>query len=370
MSETRTGPVGIGIVGAGVISGTYLENLTAFPDVRVHAIGDLFPKAAAARAAEHGVPAHGGIDAVLGNPDVEIVVNLTIPAAHVEVSLAAISAGKHVWSEKPVALDREGGQRLIDAAEAAGVRLGCAPDTFLGAGLQTSLKALARGDIGTPLTALTLMQSPGPESWHPNPAFLFQTGAGPLFDIGPYYLTTLVQAFGPVASVAAIASTARAQRVIGSGPRAGETFDVTVPTHVSAIAQFRSGQSSQSIFSFDSPLPRAGFVEITGTDATLALPDPNNFDGDVQIRRRGSEEWEVLASTTALSTRGTGVLEMARAIRAGRPHRVQGALAHHVVDVMESIAESAQSGAFVPVSSTVEAAAPLPDDWDPTAATV
>ena len=369
-TEPRTGPVGIGIIGAGVISGTYLENLTAFPDVQVHAIGDLFPEAAKARAEEHGVPHHGGIDAVLTNPDVEIVVNLTIPAAHVEVSLAAISAGKHVWSEKPVALDREGGQRLIGAADAAGVRLGCAPDTFLGAGLQASLKALSRGDIGTPLTALTLMQSPGPESWHPNPAFLFQTGAGPLFDIGPYYLTTLVQAFGPVASVAAIASRSREQRVIGSGPRAGESFDVTVPTHVSAIAQFQSGQSSQSIFSFDSPLTRHGFVEITGTDATLALPDPNNFDGDVKIRRRGSEDWEVLTSTKALSTRGTGVLEMARSLRAGRPHRVQGALAHHVVDVMVSIAESAQSGTFVPVSSTVEAATPLPDDWDPTAATV
>jgi predicted dehydrogenase len=339
-------------------------------DVTVHAIGDLFPEAARARAEEHGVPRHGGIDAVLGDPDVEIVVNLTIPAAHVEVSLAAISAGKHVWSEKPVALDREGGRQLIAAADAAGVRLGCAPDTVLGAGLQASLKALSRGDIGTPLTALTLMQSPGPESWHPNPAFLFQTGAGPLFDIGPYYLTALVQAFGPVASVAAIGSRSREQRVIGSGPRAGESFDVTVPTHVSAIARFRSGQSSQSTFSFDSPLDRHGFVEITGTDATLALPDPNTFDGDVKIRRRDSEDWEVLTSTTASSTRGTGVLEMARAVRAGRPHRVQGALAHHVVDVMVSIAESAETGAFVPVTSTVEAAAPLPDDWDPFAATV
>ncbi|WP_432515009.1 Gfo/Idh/MocA family protein [Kineococcus sp. SYSU DK001] len=366
----RTGPVGIGIIGAGVISGTYLENLTSFPDVRVHAIGDLFPEAARARAEEHGVPHHGGIDTVLADEDVEIVVNLTVPAAHVEVSLAAISAGKHVWSEKPVALDREGGQRLLAAADAAGVRLGCAPDTFLGTGLQTALKALRRGDIGEPLTALTLMQSPGPESWHPNPAFLFQTGAGPLFDIGPYYLTALVQAFGPVASVAAVAGRSRDQRTIGSGPRAGEVFDVTVPTHVSALARFASGQSSQSTFSFDSPLQRHGFVEITGTEATLALPDPNDFDGDLRIRRAGSDDWELLASTQALSTRGTGALEMARAIRAGRPHRVQGALAHHVVDVMVSIDESARTGTFVPVGSTVEAAEPLPDDWDPTARTV
>ncbi|WP_432574415.1 Gfo/Idh/MocA family protein [Kineococcus sp. SYSU DK005] len=368
--EPRTGPVGIGIIGAGVISGTYLENLTSFPDVEVHAVGDLFPEAAKARAEEHGVPHHGGIDAVLQNDDVEIVINLTIPAAHVEVSLQAIAAGKHVWSEKPVALDREGGRQLIEAAQAAGVRLGCAPDTFLGTGLQTALTALRRGDIGTPLTALTLMQSPGPESWHPNPAFLFQHGAGPLFDIGPYYFTLLVQAFGPVAAVAAVGSKSRESRVIGSGPRAGESFDVTVPTHVSALAQFEGGQSSQSILSFDSPLQRHGFVEITGTEATLEVPDPNNFDGDVRIRRTGSEEWELLASTKALSTRGTGALEMARAIRAGRPHRVQGALAHHVVDVMISIDESIRSRSFVDVTSTVEAAEPLPADWDPFARTV
>ncbi|MCI2240487.1 Gfo/Idh/MocA family oxidoreductase [Paenibacillus sp. TRM 82003] len=368
--EPRTGPVGIGIIGAGVISGTYLENLTSFPDVRVHAIGDLFPEAAAARAEAHGVPRHGGIDAVLEDDDVEVVVNLTVPAAHVEVSSAAIAAGKHVWSEKPIALDRAGGETLITQAAAAGVRLGCAPDTFLGAGVQASLAAIRRGDIGTPLSALTLMQSPGPESWHPNPAFLFQTGAGPLFDIGPYYFTLLVQAFGPVAAVAAIGSKSRASRVIGSGPKAGESFDVTVPTHVSAIAQFESGQSSQSILSFDSPLQRHGFVEITGTEATLEVPDPNNFDGDVRIRRTGSEEWELLASTKATSTRGTGVLEMARAIRAGRPHRVQGALAHHVVDVLASVDESIRSRSFVDVTSTVEAAEPLPADWDPTARTV
>ncbi|MGI4893865.1 MAG: Gfo/Idh/MocA family protein [Janthinobacterium lividum] len=371
--EPRTGPVGIGIIGAGVISGTYLENLTGFPDVVVHAIGDLFPEAAKARAAEHGVPRHGGIDAVLENPDVEIVVNLTIPAAHVEVSSAAIAAGKHVWSEKPVALDREGGQTLVALAEAAGVRLGCAPDTFLGAGLQTAFRALARGDIGTPLNALTLMQSPGPESWHPNPAFLFQTGAGPLFDIGPYYWTTLVQAFGPVSSVAALATKARAQRVIGSGPRAGEAFDVTVPTHVNAIAQFAGGQTSQSVFSFDTAVGRTPFVQINGTEGTIELPDPNMFDGEITLFRPGADRHELLSSTTtttALSTRGTGVLEMARAIREGRPHRAQGTLAHHVVDVLVSIEEAGASKQFVDVTSTVDAAPPLPADWDPFERTV
>ena len=318
---SKTGPVGIAVVGAGVISKEYLKNLTSFPDVTVHVIADVCERVAAERAAEFGIPAFGGVEAALAHPDVEILVNLTTPASHVEVATAAVSAGRHVWSEKPFSLDRESGLVLLKAAEAAGVRLGCAPDTFLGAGLQTALRHIARGDIGTPLTALTLMQSPGPESWHPNPAFLFQEGAGPLFDIGPYYLTTLIQVFGSISKVAALGSTSRETRVVGSGPKAGEIFDVTVPSHVSVIAHFVGGESSQSIFSFDSPLNRTGFVEVTGTDATIALPDPNMFDGDILLTRRGAHEPERIAAVGSTSSRGTGVLEMARAIRAGVPHR-------------------------------------------------
>jgi predicted dehydrogenase len=275
-----------------------------------------------------------------------------------------------VWSEKPFSLDQESGLKLLATAQDAGLRLGCAPDTILGPGLQESRRIIERGDIGQPLTALTLMQSPGPESWHPNPAFLFQEGAGPLWDIGPYYLTTLVQLFGPVAAVAGLGSKSREKRTIGSGPLAGTDFDVTVPTHVSAIARFESGQSSQSIFSFDSPLSRAGFVEITGSEATLAVPDPNRFDGEIKIRRTGAEDWESLVTTEASAERGSGVLEMARAIREDRPHRATGALAFHVVDVMASITESIDTGAFVDVTSTVEVPAVLPDDWDVHAATL
>ena len=362
--------VGIGVIGAGTISDAYLKSLASFPDVTVHAIGDLRPEAAAAKAEEFGIHAHGGPDVVLSHPDVEIVVNLTVPIAHVEVALAAVAAGKHVWSEKPFSLDQDSGLKLLATAKDAGLRLGCAPDTFLGPGLQTARRIIAKGDIGEPLTALTLMQSPGPESWHPNPAFQFQEGAGPLFDIGPYYLTALVQTFGPVAAVAGLGSKSRDKRVIGSGPLQGTEFAVTVPTHVSAIARFESGQSSQSIFSFDSPLPRQGFVEITGSEATLAMPDPNRFDGEIKVRRRGAEDWETVASTQASAERGTGVLDMARAIRADRPHRATGALAFHVVDVMASITDSIDTGAFVDVTSTVEVPEILPDDWDVHAATL
>lgn len=365
-----SGPVGVGLIGAGTISREYLTNLLSFPDIVVHSIADVYEPVAEERAREFGIETWGGIDATLGHPDVEIIINLTIPAAHVEVALAAVAAGKHVWTEKPFSLDRESGLGLLDAAASAGVRLGSAPDTFLGAGLQTARRMIERGDIGVPLTALTLMQSPGPESWHPNPAFLFQEGAGPLFDIGPYYLTTLMQTFGSVRRVAALGSTSRATRTIGSGPKAGEQFDVTVPSHVSAIAEFEGGQSSQSIFSFDSPKNRQGFVEIAGTEGTMSLPDPNTFNGEIRIAHAGDEDWTSYPSVGATSSRGSGVLEMARAIRADRPHRATGDLAYHVLDTMVSISESIESKSFVTVESSVEPVPALPEDWDPTAATL
>ncbi|MBA2381256.1 MAG: Gfo/Idh/MocA family oxidoreductase [Chloroflexi bacterium] len=257
---------------------------------------------------------------------------------------------------------------MLDAAAAAGLRIGCAPDTFLGAGLQTARRLLEDGAIGEPLTAIALLQSPGPDAWHPNPAFLFQAGGGPLFDIGPYYLTALVQVLGPVAAVAGLSSTARPRRTIGSGPRAGQEFDVTVPSHVGALARFAGGASAQAIFSFDSAQPRI-LLEVTGRDATMILPDPNEFGGEIQIRRRSSTTPETVARTVARSTRGTGVLDMARAIREGRPHRATGDLAFHVLDVMTAICESADSGAFVTVESTAVVAPLLPDDWDPERAT-
>ena len=346
----KTGPVGIAFIGAGNISKQYLDNLTTFPDVKVLVIADLFEEAAAARAAEYGVEISGGVDVALNHPDVEIIVNLTIPAAHVEVATAAIKAGKHVWTEKPFSLDRESGLGLLKEAQAAGLRLGCAPDTFLGAGLQTARRLIDAGEIGTPLTALTMFQSPGPESWHPNPAFLFQEGAGPLFDMAPYYLTALVQAFGPIAKVAAVGNTAFPTRTIGSGPKEGEVFDVEVPTHVSAIAQFESGASSHSVYSFESPKVRMGFVEITGTEGTISLPDPNNFDGDIKLCKRGEEDWTSIPATGPADGRGLGVLDMARSIRAGVPHRATGELAYHVLDAMVSISESVDSGEFVQVS--------------------
>lgn len=364
-----TGPVGVGIIGAGVISKTYIQNLSSFADTEVLAVGDLFPDAARARAKKFGIATSGDVSVVLDHPDVELVVNLTIPAAHAEVAGQAIAAGKHVWNEKPLSLDRESGRALLDAADAAGLLVGCAPDTFLGTGLQRSRQLLEAGAIGTPLTALVLMQGPGPESWHPNPAFLFAEGAGPLFDIGPYYLTALAQFFGAVRSVAAVGSKSREQRTIGSGPKAGQEFEVTVPSQYAALVRYESGQSATMIYSFDSAVQRT-LLEITGTEGTLLVPDPNQFDGEIKVRRREDDDFQVVASTEEVSSRGTGALDMARAIREGRAHRAQGALAYHVLDVMTAISEAGERNEVVSVQSTMEKPELLPQNWDPRAATV
>ena len=211
-----------------------------------------------------------------------------------------------------------------------------------------------------------LLQNPGPESWHPNPAFLFAAGAGPLFDLGPYYLTALAQIFGPVNAVAAVGSKARESRVIGSGPRAGEVFPVEAPTHVSVLARYRSGQSANLIFSFDSALARTT-LEVNGSEGAMILPDPNMFEGDIVIHRQDRTPETV--ATQQRSTRGTGVLDLARAARTGRAHRASGELAFHVLDVMSSIEEAADSAAYVQVTSSFEVPELLPDDWDAHAAT-
>jgi predicted dehydrogenase len=358
------GPVGVALIGAGVISAQYLSNLTAFPDVRVLAVGDLDVERAAAVAAQHGVPVSGSAETVLAIPEVELVVNLTIPAAHAQVALAALRAGKHVYGEKPLTLDRDSGEQLLAEAAARGLRIGNAPDTFLGAGLQSAQRALRAGVIGTPVAAATVVQGPGPESWHPSPEFLFQVGAGPLFDLGPYYLTALVALLGPVTRVAATSRRAREVRVIGSGPRAGTEFAVEVPTYVTALMDTESGPSVASTFSFDSPLSRRVF-EITGTEGTLSVPDPNTFEGPLLVRGPKDEDWRELPVTGPTAGRGLGVLELARALRGGVPHRASGELALHVLETMAAIAQSAELAEFRPLRSTTAPPPPLPEDWNP-----
>ncbi|MCU1476401.1 MAG: oxidoreductase [Subtercola sp.] len=366
---TRTGPVGVGVIGAGVISTQYLENLVQFADVKVLFIADIDLERASAQAKAFGVPESGTVDELLAKPEIEIVINLTIPAAHVAVALQALAAGKNVWNEKPFALDRASGRQLLDAARAAGLRVATAPDTILGPGLQAGRRLIENGAIGVPKTAITQFLAPGPESWHPSPEFLFDIGGGPLFDIGPYYVTTLVQIFGTVSRVSALASKSRETRTIGSGPRAGTDFAVNVPTHVSALIEFASGASAQSTFSFDSGITRVGIVEFTGTEGTIIFPDPNQFVGELSVYHPNVEP-EIVSAAGSSYSRGTGVVELARAIRAGRPERASGEQAYHVTDVLIAIAEAAEYGHPIDVASTVTIGDALPEDWDPSASTL
>ena len=373
----RSGRVGVGFIGTGMISDTYLENLTSFPDVKVVILGDLDQQRARAQAEKYGVPEWGSNDDVLGHPEVEIIVNLTIPAVHALVASQAIAAGKHVWTEKPISIDRDSGLALLEQAEAAGLLVGVAPDTVLGPGVQTARRAIANGDIGVPLSAQTVMQYAGPDIFHPNPEFLFSKGAGPLFDMGPYYLTTLVHIFGPFATVAAFGSKGRATRTVLVGDRVGTEFPVDVPTHVSAIAQFAGGGVSQSVFSFESPFAKSGVVEITGTEGTLVVPDPNRFTGEVKITRApglaamGQDAvWEDVPVTGALAGRGTGVLDMARSIRTGSRPLASGALGYHVLDTLMAIDEAVVSRQTVEITSTVDPVPLVTEDWDPFAATL
>ncbi|WP_341975527.1 Gfo/Idh/MocA family oxidoreductase [Microbacterium sp. LTA6] len=358
-------PLRVGIVGAGVISSEYLENLTAFPGLDVAFVADLDLERAREQAQAHRVRASGSVDDLLSRDEIDLVVNLTIPAAHVAVTRAALHAGKHVWVEKPFALDLASGRSLLDEAHRLGLRIGSAPDTFLGAGLQTALRTIAADGIGTPLTALAVMQSPGPDLWHPHPEFLFQEGAGPLFDIGPYYFTALVQALGPARRVMATSATARPIRTVRSGPRAGTEFPVTVPTHHGGLIEFEGGASAQFLLSFQSHLKRAGVLEIAGTHGTLVLPDPNAFHGDSTLYDDAHPSGKIIAASGVTSTRGIGVAELAQSIRDGRRARASGEQALHVLDIMSAIAESADERRPVLVESTCEPQMALPETWDP-----
>ena len=377
---TGGGPVGIGLIGAGMISDQYLTNLATYPDVRVVAIGDMNTERAAAQAAKYGIAASGDADSVLADDDVEIVINLTIPAAHVAVSTAALEAGKHVWSEKPIGIERESAKRLVELADERGLLLGIAPDTVLGPLWQTAKRAIRSGVIGTPLSATTSFQSQGPDWFHPDPEFLFAKGAGPLFDIGPYYLTALVQLLGPIAEVVAVGTRAHETRSVHVGPRAGATFPVEVPTHLSVITRFESGETAGSQMSADTALFRHGVFEINGTEGTLVLGDPNYFGGaaitlyrpEIEFRDGAIvQEAQTLAEEGPLSGRGVGALTMARTIRSGTDlHVATGKVGYHVLDTMVAIEESAESHAFVRVASTVDPIPALPTDFDPFAATL
>ncbi|MFC7549596.1 Gfo/Idh/MocA family protein [Plantactinospora sp. GCM10030261] len=340
----------VGIIGCGYISDIYLTNLTRLPPVEVVACADLAPERARASAERYGVPYGDTVATLLADPAVELVVNLTIPAAHAQVSRAAVAAGKHVYAEKPLATTGADGRALLAAARARGVRVGGAPDTFLGAGGQTCRALVDEGTIGTPVAAAATMVCAGHERWHPAPDFYYRAGGGPLFDMGPYYLTMLVNLLGPVLRATAVARASFPHRTT----RDGRTIPVEVDTHVTAILEFVSGVTATVVMSFDvaaSTVPHG--IEVYGSTGTIALADPNLFTGPVLLGR-GDAGWQdvPLRSDLTGNERGIGVAEMAEAIEAGREPRAGGELAQHVLDTMEAILAAARLGSRVDVGST------------------
>ena len=343
----------VGLIGCGTISPQYLKNLPRYPGVEVAVCSDIDMDRARSRAEEFGVPRWCSVGELLADPDVELVINLTLPGTHAEVSLEAIAAGKHVYSEKPLAVAREDGESIMSEAGRRGVMVGCAPDTFLGGGIQTCRKLIHEGQIGRPIAATAFMLNHGHEHWHPSPAFYYKKGAGPMFDMGPYYLTALITLLGPIRRVSGSHGSGFAQRTITSAPLSGQTVEVEVPTHVAGVLDFQSGAIGTIVTSFDVWASRAPRIEIYGTEGTLSVPDPNTFRGPVMVQR-GREEWHEAPLTHPEGGRGLGVAEMAAALRAGRESRVDGAMANHVLDVMHAVHESSDDGRHVTLRTSCE----------------
>ena len=362
------GTVGIGIIGTGNISSAYLkailgrEGLKGFPILAIKGLADMRPEAAKARADEFGL-ATMSVDAMFADPDVDLIVNLTIPRAHVEVGKRALEAGKHVYSEKPLGITFAEGKSLVEMGKAKGLRVGSAPDTFLGGAHQTARAVIDSGALGTIVGGTAYMMGPGHESWHPDPAFYYDIGGGPMLDMGPYYITDLVNLLGPVEKVMAMSSTARTERVITSEPKRGQMMPVKIATHVTGALKFASGAIVQIAMSFDVPGHKHTPLEIYGLERAMIVPDPNHFGGEVETKPVGRTlPWEKVEVTKPYADgnyRSLGVADMAGAILENRPHRANGDLALHVLEVMEAFETAARDERPVTLTTTVERPAAL-----------
>jgi len=353
----------VGIIGAGVISKIYCTNLSRYPEVELAAVADLDPERARSRAGEFGIAKAYTVEELLTDPDIDIVVNLTIPKAHASVSLSALKAGKHVYVEKPLAVTREEGRAMQALAREKGLRLASAPETFLGGGIQTCRKLIDDGAIGTPIHASGFMICGGHESWHPDPEFYYEQGGGPLFDMGPYYLTAFVTLLGPIRRITGSAVISYPERTITSEKKRGKTITVETPTHIAGVLDFASGAVGTLITSFDAPAGTAlPNIEVLGSKGTLLVPDPNHFGGVVKLRRAGSPDWEEVPLTHGYThdNRGIGIVDMARAIDEGRVHRANGDMAFHVLEAMHAFHDASRDGRHYKMESTCERPSPMP----------
>ena len=352
-------PLRIGLIGCGAISGAYLSHARAFPILQFTACSDLDLERAKAKSLEFQVPRVLSVEEILRDRNVDIILNLTVPKAHAEISLAALNAGKHVYCEKPLAISTAEGRQILATAKAKNLRVGCAPDTFLGAGLQTVRKLVDDNAIGRPVAFTAFMMSPGPESWHPSPQFFYESGGGPMFDMGPYYLTALLNFFGPIWRISGAASIAIPDRKT----LAGEKIVVQTPDHICGTLEFESGVVGSIITSFATRFPQydtAQPITIYGTEGTLKVPDPNVFDGPVHFRQLDEPEFrQIPHSSFAGYGRSVGLADMADAILSNRVHRASGEQAYAVLETMEAFLESSKQGRAIEPQSPYERPEPM-----------
>jgi predicted dehydrogenase len=357
-----------GIIGCGKISGIYCSNLTgAFAD-RVKLVGcaDMVRERAEAAAKEYGLEKVLTPEEMLADPEIDIIINLTIPNAHYEICVAAVEAGKHTYVEKPLCITREQAADLLAKAKRKGVLVGGAPDTFLGGGIQTCRKLIDDGVVGEPVAATAFMLGHGHESWHPAPEFYYKTGGGPMFDMGPYYLTALVNLIGPARRVTGSTRITFPERTITSEPLNGTKITVDVPTHIAGVIDFHNGAVGTIVTSFDVWGGRLPFIEVYGTEASLSVPNPNTFGGPVMIKKSGrSSEWEEITMTHTYTenSRGLGVADMAKAVSEGRAPRASGELAAHVLEIMHGFHDASDQGKHYELKTTCNKPEPLPADF-------
>ncbi len=358
--------VSVGVIGCGAISGQYLGMAKNFPFVEIAGCSDVDISRAKEKAREFDIPRVCTTSELLADDSIEIVLNLTIPKAHLPVGLQAIEAGKHLYLEKPLGVNREEGRRLLDAARARNLRIGCAPDTFMGAGIQTARKLIDAGAIGRPVAFSAFMLSPGHESWHPSPEFFFEVGGGPMFDMGPYYLTALLNVLGPVKRFSGIASIAIPDRTITSEPKRGKRIHVETPDHVCGTLEFENGAAGTVMTSFATHFgvyDRKQPITIYGSEGSMTLPDPNQFDGQIHLRRTDDDDWHEMPLQFASGYgRSVGLADMAAALRSGRPHRASAEQAFAVLDLMQGFLDSSESDRTLVPSIKYERPAPMRAD--------
>lgn len=358
-----TQPLRIGIVGVGKISDQYFQGIKNHPTIETHGCCDLDQARARQVAEAQNIRAYESSEAMVADENIDLVVNLTIPAAHTAINCAALEAGKHVYVEKPLAIDFEDGQRAVASAEKSGQRLGCAPDTFLGSAQQTARAAVDGGLIGQPIAATAFLTCRGHESWHPAPEFYYQKGGGPMLDMGPYYLTALVNLFGPVKRIAGLGKKGFDQRTITSQPLNGKVMDVEVNTHITGIAEFHNGVVATIIMTFDTGYTGLKGLQLYGTNGTLHAGDPNKFDDDIRYWEIGAKEPRILPVRHATGMgRGSGPAEMASALALGLSPRINAPLALHVLEAMLAFEQSGESGTFIELTTTTPQPAPIPED--------